>query len=121
MDFNQYLGIQMAAVAALEAGDEPLRHAARVFEERRDRLVGALNRAGLPTPTPQASMYVWTPLPPGVSDSFGFAVGLAESTGVCLAPGRAFGEEGEGYVRFALVREPQALEQAVTCHREFLD
>jgi aspartate/methionine/tyrosine aminotransferase len=58
-------------------------------------------------------MYVWTRLPHG-GDSFAFALALAEATGVCLAPGRAFGEEGEGYVRFALVREPEALVRAAT-------
>ena len=121
IDFNQYLGMQRAAVAALAAGDEALREAARTFEARRDALVEALNAAGLPTPLPKASMYVWTRLPAGLDDSFAFAVALAEETGVCLAPGRAFGEEGEGYVRFALVQPPETLREAVARLRAFLD
>ena len=121
IDFNQYLGMQRAAVAALNAGDEALRGAARTFEARRDALVDALNAAGLPTPLPKASMYVWTRLPAGLDDSFKFAVALAEETGVLLAPGRAFGEEGEGFVRFALVQPPERLREAVTRLRAFLD
>lgn len=112
VDFNQYRGIQAMAVAALSAGAEVTREAAQVLGRRRDALVGALHRAGWNVSTPQASMYVWAPLPPA-TDSFAFAVSLAEETGVCLAPGRAFGERGEGYVRFALVREPDVLEEAV--------
>jgi aspartate/methionine/tyrosine aminotransferase len=121
VDFNQYLGIQRAAVASLEGAQAEAREAARVFEARRDALVRTLNASGWPAPLPQASMYVWTRLPEGFEDSFGFCVRLAEETGVCLAPGRAFGERGEGYVRFALVREPEAMRRAVARVRSFLD
>lgn len=120
VDFNQYRGIQAMAVAALEAGAEVTREAARVFEARRDALVGALRRAGWEVPTPQASMYVWAPLPKG-TDSFAFAVAAAEQTGVCVAPGRAFGERGEGYVRFALVRDAAVLARAAARLATFLE
>jgi aspartate/methionine/tyrosine aminotransferase len=120
VDFNQYLGIQQAAVAALEGAEADTRGAAKTFEARRDALVETLNTAGWPTPLPQASMYVWTRLPRGVGDSFAFALALAEATGVCLAPGRAFGEEGEGYVRFALVRSPAVLARAAAQIQSFL-
>ena len=119
IDFNQYVGIQRAAVASLKADASATR--AEVFEARRDMLVATLNRVGWPTPLPQASMYVWTKLPRGLRDSFAFTLELAEATGVCLNPGRAFGEEGEGYVRFALVREPDVLARAVERIQAFLD
>lgn len=121
IDFNQYLGIQYAAIAALEAGEAEVRKLASNFETRRDALVTALNDSGWETPLPQASMYVWTRLPAGFEDSFEFAVRLAQNTGVCLNPGRAFGEEGEGYIRFALVREPEVLQRAAQRIKEFLD
>jgi aspartate/methionine/tyrosine aminotransferase len=66
-------------------------------------------------------MYVWARLPRSYSDSFDFAVNLVRETGVAVAPGRGFGERGEGYVRFALVREPEALARAVERIRAFLD
>ena len=119
IDFNQYVGIQRAAVASLEAGTSETR--ADVFEARRDMLVETLNSIGWDTPMPKASMYVWTKLPKGLTDSFDFTLKLTEATGVCLNPGRAFGEEGEGYVRIALVREPAVLARAVTRIQEFLD
>jgi aspartate/methionine/tyrosine aminotransferase len=65
-------------------------------------------------------MYVWTRFPAVGRDSFDFAVSLLQNTGVCLAPGGAFGERGEGFVRFALVREPEALQRAVQHIQRFL-
>ena len=121
VDFNQYLGIQRAAVAALGQPRAKTQKDARVYEVRRDALVKTLNDTGWHTPLPKASMYVWTRLPQGLEDDFGFAVKLAEDTGVCVAPGRAFGELGKGYVRFALVREPDVLKRAVERIHEFLD
>ena len=119
IDFNQYVGIQRAAIASLGAGTVETR--ADVFEARRDMLVETLNRAGWKTPMPKASMYVWTTLPRGLTGSFEFTLELTEATGVCLNPGRAFGEEGEGYVRFALVRGPEVLARAVERIQAFLD
>ncbi len=121
IDFNPYLGAQCAAVAALEQPRERLLADAERFRERRDALVGALNEAGWTTPSPQASMYVWTSLPAGRRDSFEFALDLVRRAGVALAPGRAFGERGEGYVRFALVAEPEVLREAVERIRRTLD
>ena len=121
IDFNPYLGIQRAAVAALNLPRAETRRTARVFEERRDVLVGALNDVGWKTRLPLASMYVWSRLPGGLTDSYEFAINLVLETGVCLAPGRAFGERGEGFVRIALVREPDALQRAVRHIQDYLD
>lgn len=121
IDFNQYLGIQRAAVAALSQPRERIRSDAAVYESRRDALVQTLSDVGWNAPLPKASMYVWTRLPGGFDDSMSFCLSLARETGVCLAPGRAFGPGGEGYVRFALVREPPAMVRAVGRIREFLD
>ena len=121
VDFNQYLGIQRAAVAALGQPRAKTQQDAHVYETRRDALVQTLGDTGWHTSLPKASMYVWTRLPRGLSDSFEFSVNLAQETGVCLAPGRAFGQLGEGYVRFALVRAPEALKRAVERVQTFLD
>jgi len=120
IDFNQYVGIQRAAIAALKLPRNYLKKDAAVFQARRDSLVNSLRKANWQLDTPQASMYVWAQLPKGSSDSFDFCVNLAKETGVCLAPGRGFGQKGEGYVRFALVREEDALTRAVERVQAFL-
>lgn len=124
IDFNQYLGIQRAAIAALQQPRERTRQDAAVLESRRDTLVTALKASGWNAALPKASMFVWTPLPAGLEkgskNDFEFCLELVETTGVCLAPGRSFGKQGEGYVRFALVREPAALERAAERIRDFV-
>ncbi len=106
-DFHPYLGIQAAAVAALGTAPSGL----EVFRARRDALLPALHAIGWQAEWPQASMYVWA-RPPGLNDSVAYAVRAAEETGVALAPGRAFGRRGEGYLRFALVQPPEVLRAA---------
>jgi aspartate/methionine/tyrosine aminotransferase len=120
IDFNQYPGIQQAAIAAIKQPRAATRRVAGIFEARRNALVEAMNAWGWQTPLPQASMYVWTRLPAGFTHSFDFTVNLARETGVCLAPGRGFGERGEGFVRFALVREPEVLLRAVRQIQHFV-
>ena len=112
VDFNAWSGIQRAAVAALAQPRERVRADAEIYRTRRDALVDALRTHGVPTRLPGASMYVWTRLPNGESDSTAFAVELIEATGVAVAPGIGFGDAGEGWMRLALVREPDVLSEA---------
>lgn len=111
VDFHPYLGIQQAAAVALGLPDEVGRAGAQVFQQRRDALVPALHALGWEAALPQASMYVWARVP-GLTNSVAYAVRAAETTGVALSPGRAFGERGEGFVRFALVQPPEVLAEA---------
>lgn len=111
VDFHPYLGIQRAAALALGLPDAVGRVGAAAFEARRDALVPALRELGWKVQTPQASMYAWARVP-ALTDSVAFAVRAAEETGVAVSPGRAFGERGEGFVRFALVQPPEVLREA---------
>ncbi|QLG12112.1 aminotransferase class I/II-fold pyridoxal phosphate-dependent enzyme [Deinococcus sp. D7000] len=111
VDFHAYLGIQRAATLALGLPDAVGRAGAAVFQARRDALVPALRALGWEVQWPQASMYAWARVP-GLTDSVAFAVRAAEDCGVVLSPGRAFGERGEGFVRFALVQPPEVLVEA---------
>ena len=113
VDFNPYLGIQRAAIKALESDPARVKASAKRFEARRDALLTAMRGMNWHAPTPAASMYVWAPLPGSHTDSFVFCERICLETGVALAPGRAFGQGGEGWVRFALVQEPHRLEEAV--------
>ncbi len=121
IDFNQYLGIQKAVIAAMKSPQEKTIADAHVYQDRRDLLVDMLNDSLWQIEKPKASMYIWAKLPKGLNNSVDFAVNLAKTTGVSLAPGRGFGQRGEGYVRFALVREPEVLKRAVDKINEFLD
>ncbi len=121
IDFNQYRGILNGAIAALTGSQERVKQTVAIFQQRRDTFIQALYRIGWQVPTPQATMYVWAKLPePWISNSIGFCTQLVAETGVAVAPGSGFGKAGEGYVRFALVREPEILETAVERMAGFL-
>ncbi|MGB3510327.1 MAG: LL-diaminopimelate aminotransferase [Microcoleaceae cyanobacterium] len=121
IDFNQYQGIFNGAIAALTGPQEVVKETVETFRQRRDAFVGALHQIGWPVPTPTATMYVWAKLPElWAKDSVKFCVDLVENTGVAVAPGAGFGKAGEGYVRFALVHEPEILSRAVERISEFL-
>jgi len=114
IDFNQYRGILNGAIAALSGPQDNVKNNVAILRHRRDTFIQALNNIGWQVPTPPATMYIWAKLPePWANDSVGFAAKLVETTGVAVAPGAGFGKFGEGYVRFALVHEPQILETAV--------
>ena len=66
-------------------------------------------------------MYVWAKIPEKISlSSLEFCLQLVESTGVALSPGSGFGQAGEGYVRFALVKDGDTLELAAHKIASFL-
>ena len=122
VDFNQYRGILDGAIAALSGSSDSVRHTVATFKHRRDVFVEALNEIGWQVPLPSATMYVWAKLPePWQNDSVGFCTKLVAQTGVAASPGAGFGLSGEGYVRFALVEDPQTLRQAVDKIKLFLE
>lgn len=113
VDYGVFLPVQQMAVEALKA--DRLSGGANavgpVYQERRDVLLSALAEAGWNIEPPKATMFVWAPIPKGwTSREFAFA--LLDEAGVVVIPGSAFGEEGEGYVRIALVQTPDVLRQA---------
>lgn len=121
VDFNQYRGILNGAIAAFTGPQDSVKTTVETYRRRRDAFVGALNRIGWHVPLPTATMYIWAKLPePWQHDSVGFCTQLVEQTGVAASPGAGFGKAGEGYVRFALVHEPEILEAAVAKIAEFL-
>jgi len=61
-------------------------------------------------------MFVWAKVPKEILKDKGtidYAIDLMEHAEVAIAPGRAFGENGEGYMRIALVENEQRLRQAI--------
>lgn len=114
IDYGIFLPVQEAAIAAmkydrLHPGANPV---ARVYQERRDVLLDGLEEIGWSIPKPKATMFVWAKIPVGWT-SESFAIALLEQAGVVVIPGNAFGTQGEGYVRIALVREKEQLQEAV--------
>lgn len=121
VDFNQYRGILDGAIAALSSTPESVQQTVNIFQQRRDVLVQALEEIGWHVDIPPATMYIWAKLPqPWQDRSIDFCTKLVTETGVALSPGAGFGQTGEGYVRFALVKDPATLRQAASRIQQFL-
>lgn len=113
IDYGVFLALQEAAVAALTGPQECVTDNARTYQRRRDVFVDGLAKFGWHIPKPNASMFLWAPLPSGYTSSSLFVADLLERAGVIAIPGTAFGEMGEGYVRIALVKDEDLLAEAV--------
>ena len=121
IDFNQYRGILNGAIAALSGSQDVVIETVVKFQQRRDVFVKALAQIGWQVALPPATMYIWAKLPkPWQDRSVEFCTQLVTQTGVAVSPGAGFGKSGEGYVRFALVKEPEILQLAATKIAEFL-
>tara|TARA_R110002020_G_scaffold15611_6_gene55739 strand:+ start:282 stop:1499 length:1218 start_codon:yes stop_codon:yes gene_type:complete len=123
LDYGAFTPIQVAAAAALNGGDEPIEEVRAIYRKRRDALVDSFGRAGWEIPPPAASMFAWAPVPEPYRElgSLGFAKLLLEKAEVAVSPGVGFGENGDGYVRIALVENEQRIRQASRNVRRFLE
>jgi LL-diaminopimelate aminotransferase len=110
VDTGQFLPIQAAASAALSTYDEWVPGNVAAFRERRDVLVAALRDSGFDVTTPAATMYLWVPVPGGLSEPFARRALMEQ--GVVIMPGAALGAGGEGFFRAALTLPPARLQEA---------
>ena len=113
LDYGMFLPVQKAAVAAITGPQDCVAETRRAYEARRNVLVEGLRDAGWPMEKPPATMFVWAKLPGKYQNSEEFTKELLGRSGVLVTPGSAFGREGEGYVRLALVQDEETLLDAV--------
>lgn len=82
------------------------------YNECRHAFVQAAEKIGWHAFESKGSFYAWMPVPEG-DDSESFADLLLNEAHVAVAPGKGFGEQGDGYVRIGLLVEPDRLVEAV--------
>lgn len=111
VDTGSFMAVQAAAVAALESYDEFVPQNVATFKERRDAAVTAFRAAGFDCESPRATMYLWIPLPEGISSAL-FAERLLEQEGVIVLAGSGFGQGGEGFFRISFITGPERLAEA---------
>lgn len=122
IDYGVFDPVQEAGIVALDEAmySADFVRSGDVYQRRRDRFIKSLHEAGWQVTSPQATMFVWAKLPELANgdmtntswSSRRFAKQLLAETGVVVIPGDAFGTQGEGYVRIALVENEQRLVEA---------
>jgi alanine-synthesizing transaminase len=122
LDYGVFQPIQIASIIALRECEEDTKKICAMYQKRRDVLIEGLNHAGWPVEPPKGTMFVWAPLPEQHKHltSLEFSKMMLETALVAVSPGVGFGPMGEGYVRFALIENPQRTRQATAAIKKML-
>lgn len=112
--------VQKAGIAAITRGEPVIARTVERFRAARDFLIGRLRQIGrVEVAVPAGAMYVFFRVR-GVDDSLAFCKRLVSEAGLGLAPGSAFGPEGEGCVRWCFAASEARLAQGVERLERFL-
>jgi alanine-synthesizing transaminase len=122
LDYGMFQPIQIASIIALNGPYDCVEEIVGIYRERRDALCDGLNRIGWPIEKPKGTMFVWGRIPDQYRKmgSVDFSKMLIKTSKVAVSPGIGFGEYGDEYVRFALVENPQRINQAVRGMKQIL-
>jgi aspartate/methionine/tyrosine aminotransferase len=112
--------VQRAGVVAIERGEPTVAHTLSRFRKARDELTRALNSMPrVETSLPSGAMYAFFRVE-GVTDSLDFCKRLVREAKLGLAPGSAFGPEGEGFVRWCFAASETRLVDGIARLSGFL-
>ena len=114
LDYGAFTPVQVAAASALNGPQDCVENIRNIYKSRRDTLIKSMSRSGWEIPKPEASMFAWAPIPKMYEKkgSLAFSKDLMLKASVAVAPGIAFGEYGEGFVRIGLVENEHRIRQA---------
>ena len=113
--------VQRAGLAAIERGDTVVARTRERLRAARDHLcAGLATLPGVHAPPPPGAMYAFFRID-GMTDSLAFCKNLVSTQALGLAPGAAFGEEGEGYVRWCFASDHARLDAGLERLRRGLE
>jgi len=118
-DSGVFNAIQFAGIAALARCSENIEHMLGIYAKRRDLVLRTLAEAGIKFQPNHGTFYLWVPTPKGMS-SIDFATRLFEEAHIVVAAGTAYGQYGEGFVRFSLTISDDRLHEAMQRLRKAL-
>ncbi len=105
---------QVAGIEAVRGDQSSIEHMCAEFKHRRDIFVAGLNRiSGFSCRLPQGAFYTFPNIAATGWNSKKLADALLEEAGVAGLAGTAFGEFGEGYLRFSVANSIENLEKAL--------
>ena len=105
--------VQAGGLAAIERGEPHVERLRLDLLSKRDRVIAALRAMpGIEAPVPKGGMYAFFRIA-GHGDSMALAKRLIVEARLGLAPGAAFGPEGEGWLRWCFAAQSAALEEGM--------
>ncbi|ETD27176.1 LL-diaminopimelate aminotransferase [Helicobacter canis] len=122
LDYGIYTPMQVAATIALNSSQKCVQDITNTYKKRMDILVQTFCEAGWEIQPSRASMFVWARLPKQCEHlgSMEFSKRLLQEAKIAVSPGVGFGENGEGYVRIALIENEKRIRQAAKNLKVFL-
>lgn len=118
LDYGIFEPIQEAAIVALDHAEEITERLRIIFKQRHDVLMKGLQEIGWKVAPSNGGMFVWAKYPYDMDDK-DFAFTAIERVGVVTVPGSAFGTEGKGFVRVALVQDVEQIKEAINLLKQF--
>ena len=114
--------VQMAAVEALNNGQDNPIQSRKIYESRLQFMQTGLEKLGFEMATPQGAFYIFAKIPEkyGTYDET-FAYELAQKAKVGVTPGRYVGKGGEGYVRLSYASSTEQLQESLRRITDFVN
>lgn len=111
---------QVAALEAMEKGDQEMLQMRHEYDLRRRLFVSGLNRIGLSCFEPRGAFYAFPSVRATGLSSEEFAERLLKEQKVAVVPGSVFGASGEGFLRCSYATSREELIEALDRMENFL-
>ncbi|MEQ9164969.1 MAG: aminotransferase class I/II-fold pyridoxal phosphate-dependent enzyme [Fulvivirga sp.] len=113
MDSGMFLGIQEAAVEALNLGDDWYASVNKTYKERRAAVWQIMDTLDCSYDKDQVGMFVWAKIPESIADVDVMINEILYQADVFITPGFIFGDNGKRYIRISLCAPVETLEKAL--------
>lgn len=107
-----FIPIQLAAIEAITGEQNCIIKTREAYQRRRDIFLKCAQEIGWNIKETKGTMFIWAKIPSLYQKSIDFVNDLFEQTGILFIPGSAFGSEGEGYIRIALIQDEEIIKKA---------
>lgn len=119
MDSGMFLGLQQAAVEALQNGKSWFAELNKTYLDRREVARKILDELGCTYANKQSGLFVWAKVPASVADVEKWIDEILYGTKVFITPGFIFGETGRRFIRISLCCTVEKLNEALERIKKF--
>jgi aspartate/methionine/tyrosine aminotransferase len=113
MDSGMFKPVQLAAVKALETGEEHIKKINRVYSNRKNLGLQIMKALNCKTNENQSGMFIWAGIPNGWRDAETFSEYVLNKYKVFITPGHVFGSAGDGHIRLSLCSPEDVLKETL--------
>jgi len=113
MDSGMFLGLQHAAVKALQSGQSWFESQDRIYKSRKVAAEKILKELGCTWAVRQSGLFLWAKAPDAASDVEQWLDSFLYDAGVFITPGFIFGPSGNRFIRISLCATEEKLEEAL--------